>query len=91
MNRLLLCNAIAEKTGLPKADVEKMLEAYVQVVTQTLKAGGEVTIAGFGTFLAKERKGRALKNPRTREPIEVPSVRVAKFKAGSNLKKSVRI
>jgi len=53
MNRLLLCNAIAEKTGLPKADVEKMLEAYVQVVTQTLKAGGEVTIAGFGTFLAK--------------------------------------
>ncbi|MBI4143089.1 HU family DNA-binding protein, partial [Candidatus Uhrbacteria bacterium] len=49
------------------------------------------TITGFGTFLSKERKGRVGVNPRNpTEKIQIPSVRVPKFKAGKTLKDALR-
>jgi DNA-binding protein HU-beta len=90
MNRVELCAAISEKSGLTKADAEKMVEAFTAIVTDTLKSGNEVTIAGFGSFLAKERKGRVGVNPRTGVKMNINPVRVAKFKVGINLKKALK-
>ena len=91
MNRVELCAAISEKTGLTKADVEKMVDAFVEIVTATLKGNGEVTLAGFGTFLAKERASRMGVNPQhPTEKIQIPAVKVPKFKAGINLKKALK-
>lgn len=90
MNRIELCTAIAQKTGLGRAEVEKVVEALTETVTETLKANGEVTIAGFGAFLAKERKGRLGVNPRTKEKMDIAPVRVAKFRVGINLKKALK-
>ena len=62
-----------------------MVEAFVDVVTGTLKSGGEVNIAGFGAFMAKTRKGRTGVNPQNpTEKIQIPSVTVPKFKAGKD-------
>ena len=91
MNKVELAAAIAEKVGITKIDAERMIESFVDIVTTTLKGGGEVTIAGFGSFLAKERKGRIGVNPqKPTEKIQIPAVKVAKFKVGSNLKKALK-
>lgn len=91
MNKVELAAAIAEKTSLTKADAERTIEAFVDIVTSTLKGGGEVTIAGFGTFLAKQRAGRMGVNPQNpTEKMQIPPVTVAKFKVGSNLKKALK-
>jgi len=91
MNKAELISYLSEKVGVTKKQAEDMVEAFVEVVTDTLKTGGEVTIAGFGTFMAKTRKGRTGVNPQnTSQKIEIPSVTVPKFKAGKGLKDALK-
>ena len=63
MNKAELAQKIAEKVGLSKKEGEAMVEAFTDIVTETIKGGGEVTIAGFGAFSAKTRAGRVGVNP----------------------------
>ncbi|HYE60193.1 MAG TPA: HU family DNA-binding protein [Candidatus Kapabacteria bacterium] len=91
MNKALLAQEIAQKVGASKKEAEDMLEAFVDIVTNTIKGGGEVTIAGFGAFSAKTRAGRVGVNPQNpTEKIQIPSVTVPKFKAGKGLKDALK-
>ena len=91
MNKAELVSRIAERVGGTKKQAEEMIEAYTSIVTETLKAGGEVTIAGFGAFSAKQRAGRVGVNPQNpSEKIQIPPVVVPKFKAGKSLKDSLK-
>lgn len=91
MNKAELINQIAEKVGVTKKQAEDMIENFEEIVTSTLVGGGEVTIAGFGTFSARTRKGRVGVNPQHPEQkIQIPSVTVPKFKAGKSLKDALK-
>ena len=65
MNKSELIVALAQKAELSKKDAEKALGAFVEVVTETLKAGDKVQLVGFGTFESKVRPARTARNPRT--------------------------
>ncbi|MBQ0111686.1 MAG: HU family DNA-binding protein [Bacteroidales bacterium] len=86
MNKTELVSAIAEKSGLSKADSEKALNAFTDAVTSELKNGGKVQLVGFGTFEVSERAARTGKNPQTGEPLEIAACKAPKFKAGKALK-----
>lgn len=91
MNKAELIEKIAEKVGVTKKQSEDMLEAFEEITTGTLKAGGEVTLTGFGTFMAKHRSARGGVNPQNpKERIQVPAVTVPKFKAGKALKDALK-
>lgn len=91
MNKAELAQAIAEKVGLNKKEAEDMIASFVSIVTNTLKNGGEVNIAGFGAFSAKTRKGRIGVNPQNpSQKIQIPAVTVPKFKAGKGLKDALK-
>jgi len=91
MNKAELISVLAEKVGVTKKQAEDMVETFVSTVTTTLQNSGEVTIAGFGTFSAKTRKGRTGVNPqKPQEKIQIPSVTVPKFKAGKSLKDALK-
>ncbi len=91
MNKAELVTKLAEKVGLSKKDAESVIENYTEIVTQTLVAGGEVTIAGFGAFSAKRRAGRMGVNPQNpSQKIQIPPVTVPKFKAGKALKDALK-
>ena len=91
MNKAELIATIADRTAVTKKQAEDMVEAFVHIVTETLKSGGEVTIAGFGAFMAKSRRGRTGVNPQNpTEKIQIPNVTVAKFKAGKGLKDALK-
>ncbi|MFA5029783.1 MAG: HU family DNA-binding protein [Patescibacteria group bacterium] len=91
MNKAELAEKIAERVGITKPQAEEALNTLTQITTETIKAGGEVTLTGFGTFSARARKGREGINPRNpQEKIAIPSVVVAKFKAGKNLKDALK-
>ena len=89
MNKADLVNAIAKETGLSKVKSGEALDAFVTAVSESLKNGDKVTLVGFGTFATSQREARKGRNPKTGEVINIPSKRVAKFKAGSELTKSV--
>lgn len=91
MNKAELAQKIAEKVGLSKKDGEAMVAAFEDIITETIKADGVVTIAGFGAFSSKTRAGRIGVNPqRPTEKIQIPPVKVPKFKAGKSLKDALK-
>ncbi|MBU0646076.1 HU family DNA-binding protein [Patescibacteria group bacterium] len=91
MNKAELAAKLAERLGISKKVGEDAVAAFEEIITKELMAGGEVTIAGFGTFSAKERRGRMGVNPQNpTEKIQIPSVIVPKFKAGKALKDALK-
>ena len=89
MKKADLVEAIAEKTGLTKADANRALEATFEVITAALKKGERVPVAGFGTFNVSKRKAREGRNPQTGETVKIPARKAVTFKAGTALKESV--
>lgn len=65
MNKTEFIAAVAEKAEISKKDSEKALKAFVDVVTEQLKAGDKVQLVGFGTFEVSERAAREGRNPQT--------------------------
>jgi DNA-binding protein HU-beta len=91
MNKATLIDTIANKTSLARKDVETVIETFEATVIETLKKGEEVTLAGFGAFSARTRSARMGVNPQNpEERIQIPEVTVPKFKAGKNLKDSLK-
>lgn len=90
MNKTDLTAAIASKTGLTKKDSEGAVNAFFDVITETLQKGDKLAIVGFGTFEVRDRPARQARNPRTGEPITIAAAKVPAFKAGKSLKDSVK-
>ena len=89
MNKTELVAAMAEKAGLSKKDAEKALNAFVESIEETLKAGDKVSLVGFGTFSVKERAAREGINPLTGKKIKIAASKAPAFKAGKALKDAI--
>jgi DNA-binding protein HU-beta len=86
MNKSDLIAAIAAKTGSTKKDAEATLNAFVDVVTESLVKGEKVQLVGFGSFEVRKRAARKGRNPQTKEEIKIPASKAPVFKAGKALK-----
>ncbi|MFN0038761.1 MAG: HU family DNA-binding protein [Burkholderiales bacterium] len=89
MNKAELVEAIAKKIGGSKAAADTMVDAFVAIVTGSLKKGESVTLVGFGTFTQGKRAAREGRNPQTGAAIKIPATKTAKFSAGVRLKAAV--
>ena len=89
MNKQDLIAAVADSSGLTKADASKAVEAVFDAITASLKKGGEVRLVGFGTFSVSQRKASTGRNPRTGETMTIAASNQPKFKAGKALKDAV--
>ena len=89
-NKMDIVDKVAQTIGCTKADAERAIEAMIDMITDTLKSGGEISIAGLGIFEAKMRQGRTGRNPRTGATIQIQSMRVPKFRASKTLKDAVK-
>lgn len=89
MNKLQLTDAVAEKAQITKKDAAAAVNAVLDVIAETLAAGGDVKITGFGGFEVKARAARTGRNPKTGETVEIPASKYVAFSAGSTLKDKV--
>ena len=90
MNKQDIIEAVYAKIGGTKVAAEQAVETVIESITGSLKKGDEVSIAGLGIFQAKQRAARTARNPRTGESVQVPAMRVPKFRAAKALKESVK-
>lgn len=90
MNKTELVNAIAEKSGLSKADAKKALDATLDAVGCALAKGDKVALVGFGTFSVVEKGERTGINPRTKESITIAARKAVKFKQGAELLEKIK-
>ena len=86
MNKSDLIAAIAAKTGETKKGAEAAVNAFVDVVTESLAKGEKVQLVGFGSFEVRKRAARKGRNPQTKEEIKIPASKAPVFKAGKALK-----
>ncbi|MCL2517876.1 MAG: HU family DNA-binding protein [Oscillospiraceae bacterium] len=89
MTKTNIIDAVAKKTGLKKKDVEASVNAFIEVIGESIAQSEKVQIVGFGTFEVKERAARTARNPRTGEAIDVGPSKHISFAAGKSLKDSV--
>ncbi len=89
MTKTELVEAMAAKSGLTKADSSRALEAFMDVVGETLKKGNKITLTGFGSYSVSKRAAREGRNPRTGLPVKIAARNSVSFKAGSKLKEIV--
>lgn len=80
---------VAEKADLTKQQATAAVEAVLDGITDTLKAGGDVRITGFGSFEVASRAASEGRDPRTGATIQIPASKRPKFKAGKALKDAV--
>ncbi len=89
MNKAQLVEEVSGEAGLSNKETQKVIDAIVETIGDTLAAGEKVTLAGFGTFGVRQRKARTGRNPQTGATIQISAKRVAKFVPGKNLKNKV--
>ncbi|MBM3414100.1 MAG: HU family DNA-binding protein [Bacteroidetes bacterium] len=85
MNKGDLINKVADDAGITKAQANEAIDSLIEAIGKTLKAGGKVTLVGFGTFTVSTHAARNGINPKTREIIKRKARKVARFKAGKEL------
>jgi len=89
MNKSELVSAVAQSSGLTKADAEKAVDGVFDAITGALKAGDDVRLVGFGSFSVAQRAASQGRNPRTGETIQIAASKQPKFSAGKGLKDAV--
>ena len=91
MNKAELAQVLSEKLNISKKEAEDTVNTTVNVIIETLTKGDEVVLTGFGAFSVKQRAARVGVNPQNpTEKINIPAVKVPKFKAGKALKDALK-
>lgn len=90
MNKAELIEKIATEIGVTKAQTERMLDATMTIIRNSVKKGDEVKLVGFGTFTKSKRKARTGRNPQTGKAIKIPAAWYPKFRPGSEFKHMLR-
>lgn len=74
---------------LTKKAVGEVVAAVFDTIAAALASGEKVTLVGFGSFEAKQRKERLGRNPKTGEEMTIPAAMVPRFSPGKEFKAKV--
>ena len=77
-----IVRTIAHKTGLPPADIQRIVQETFDAVIDVLERDGRLELRNFGVFQVKSRAARRARNPATGEEVAVPDRLVVSFKPG---------
>lgn len=87
LTRQELAEAMQETFGVPGREAERWTTFLIDQMADTLKAGENVSISGFGVFEVVRRKPRIGRNPRTKEAVPIPERTVISFRSSEKLKR----
>jgi integration host factor subunit beta len=76
---------------LTQREVESVVTALFDAITEQLSEGGRVELRGFGAFSSRKRDARTGRNPRTGEAVEVDAKRVPYFKPGKEMRERLNL
>jgi len=89
MTKAELVEQMADKAGLNKAQAKDALDAFIASVSTSLKAGKEVRLVGFGSFVPIKRPAGTARNPRTGETVNRKASQTCRFRVGDALKSAL--
>jgi DNA-binding protein HU-beta len=86
MTKDQMIEGVMRASGISKANVERFYDGLVALAEKELQSKGEFVLPGLGAFKVRVRKARIARNPKTGEPVKVPSKKVVRFIAYASLK-----
>ena len=89
MNKAELIVSLAEKSGLNKQKAKKVLESYIEIVTEKMSQNEEIVLIGFGTLIPRPQSSRMARNPKTGTPVRIKARTTVKFKPGKFLLEAI--
>jgi DNA-binding protein HU-beta len=91
MNKSDLIDTVSVRTNITKKDTEAIITVFLETVVEAVTKGQKVTLVGFGSFEARERKARQGINPSTGQKLYIPCSRVPTFSVGKFFKNKVNM
>ena len=76
---------------LTQREIETMVSAIFDSITDQLAKGGRVELRGFGAFSSRMRDARIGRNPRTGDAVDVDAKRVPYFKPGKEMRERLNL
>ena len=86
LTKAQLAELLFEQIGLNKRESKDMIDAFFDLIADSLVEGGDVKISGFGNFQLRDKPQRPGRNPKTGEEIPISARRVVTFHASQKLK-----
>lgn len=80
MTKAEIVNEIAGKTGLEKVAVMQVVESFMDEVSNSIIAGENVYLRGFGSFIVKKRAAKIARNISKNTSLEIPEHNIPAFK-----------
>jgi DNA-binding protein HU-beta len=90
MQKTDFVKSVAEKAQVSQKEAKQVIDAALDIITDSLKGGEKVTLTGFGTFEVRQRQEREGVNPQTRQKIKIAATKTPGFSASSTLKEAVK-
>lgn len=90
LTKAQLADLLFEQIGLNKRESKDMVDAFFDLIVQSLIDGKDVKLSGFGNFQIRTKAPRPGRNPRTGEEIPIEARRVVTFHASSKLKEQIQ-
>ncbi len=89
MNKGELIKAMAKKADFTEKDAAIAYNAFIETVTEALKAGDKVSLVGFGTFEVKDVAAKTGINPATGAKVEIAACKKPVMKFGKSYKEII--
>ncbi|HEV8571838.1 MAG TPA: HU family DNA-binding protein [Actinomycetota bacterium] len=89
VNKNDLVAEVSDRTGLPRADVARVVDTATEVIKTSVSRGKRVALVGFGTFERRQRRQRVGRNPHTGQAVRIPARRMPSFRPGTAFKQAV--
>jgi integration host factor subunit alpha len=90
LTKAQLADLLFEQIGLNKRESKDMIDAFFDLIAQSLVDGTDVKISSFGNFQIRTKAPRPGRNPRTGEPIPIQARRAVTFHASHKLKEKIQ-
>ncbi|MFZ4481310.1 MAG: integration host factor subunit alpha [Rhodoferax sp.] len=90
LTKAQLAELLFEQIGLNKRESKDMIDAFFDLIADSLVDGSDVKISGFGNFQIRTKAPRPGRNPRTGEAIPIEARRVVTFHVSQKLKEQIQ-
>jgi DNA-binding protein HU-beta len=90
MQKTDFVKSVADRANVSQKEAKQVIDAALDIITESLKGGEKVTLTGFGTFEVRQRQEREGVNPQTRQKIKIAATKTPGFSASSTLKEAIK-
>ena len=86
LTRADLAETVVQKVGLPRNELQELVELVIKVLSESLAEGEAVKLSSFGSFNIRQKGERVGRNPKTGQEVPITPRRVLVFRPSNIMK-----